>query len=75
MARPFRGAEVLEMAQELILRAQTVDELRQAQAVALPLAYGLTLEQTVVVWPLLDTLRPDLDPALVGPSHSASRGP
>ena len=56
MARPFRGAEVLEMAQELILRAQTVDELRQAQAVALPLAYGLTLEQTAkaigrsVVW-------------------------
>ena len=56
MARPFRGAEVLEMAQELILRAQTIDELRQAQAVALPLAYGLTLEQTAkaigrsVVW-------------------------
>ena len=46
MARPFRGAEVLEMAQEMIRRAKTIDELRQAQAVALPLALGLSLEQT-----------------------------
>jgi len=43
MARPARGAEVLEMAQEMILRAKTIDELRQAQAVVLPLAYGLIL--------------------------------
>ena len=56
MARPARGAEVLEMAQEMILRAKTIDELRQAQAVVLPLAYGLSLEQTArvigrsVVW-------------------------
>lgn len=56
MARPFRGAEVLEMAQEMIRRAKSVDELRQAQAVVLPLAYGLSLEQTAqavglsVVW-------------------------
>lgn len=46
MARPFRGVEVLEMAQEMIRRAKSVDELRQAQAVALPLAFGLSLEQT-----------------------------
>ena len=46
MARPARGAEVLDMAQEMILRAETIDELRQAQAVVLPLAYGLSLEQT-----------------------------
>ena len=46
MARPARGAEVLDMAQEMILHAQTIDELRQAQAVVLPLAYGLSLEQT-----------------------------
>ena len=46
MARPARGAEVLDMAQEMILRARTIDELRQAQAVVLPLAYGLSLEQT-----------------------------
>jgi len=46
MARPARGAEVLEMAQEMILRAKSIDELRQAQAVVLPLAHGLSLEQT-----------------------------
>ena len=56
MARPARGAEVLEMAQEMILCAKTIEELRQAQAVVLPLAYGLSLEQTArvigrsVVW-------------------------
>ncbi len=56
MGRPARGAEVLEMAQEMILRAKTIDELRQAQAVVLPLAHGLSLEQTAkaigrsVVW-------------------------
>ena len=56
MARPARGAEVLEMAQEMILRAKTIDELRQAQAVVLPLAHGLSLAQTArvigrsVVW-------------------------
>ena len=46
MARPARGAEVLEMAQEMILRAKTIDELRQAQAVVLPLAHGLSLDET-----------------------------
>ena len=49
MARPARGAEVLEMAQEMILRAKTIDELRQAQAVVLPLAHGLSLEETARV--------------------------
>jgi transposase len=49
MARLARGAEVLEMAQEMILRAKSIDELRQAQAVVLPLAYGLSLEQTARV--------------------------
>lgn len=42
MTRPARGAEVLEMAQEMIQRAKTIDELRQAQAVVLPLAHGLS---------------------------------
>ena len=46
MSRPARGIEVLEMAQEMIRQAKTVDELRQAQAVVLPLAYGLSLDQT-----------------------------
>ena len=38
MGRPALGAEVLEMAHEMIRRANTIDELRQAQAVVLPLA-------------------------------------
>lgn len=46
MGRPALGADVLEMAQEMIRRANTIDELRQAQAVVLPLAYGLSLEET-----------------------------
>lgn len=56
MGRPARGAEVLDIAQEMILRAKTIEALRQAQAVVLPLAYGLSLEQTArvigrsVVW-------------------------
>ena len=49
MARPARGAEVVELAQEMIVRAKTIDELRQAQAVVLPLAYVLSLEQTARV--------------------------
>jgi len=35
------------MAQEMILRARAIEELRQAQAVVLPLAQRLSLEQTV----------------------------
>ena len=46
MPRLPRGAEVLEMAQEMILQAITIDELRQAQAVVLPLKHGLSLKET-----------------------------
>ena len=49
MARPARGAENLERAREVLARAQTVEQLRQAQAVVLPLDYGLSLEQTARV--------------------------
>ena len=49
MPRLARGAEVLEMAQEMILQAKTIDELRQAQAVVLPLKHGLSLEETAKV--------------------------
>lgn len=52
MARPARGAEVLDMTQEMILRAKTIEALRQPQAVVLPLAYGLSLEQTARDWAL-----------------------
>jgi transposase len=40
------SCEVLERAKKLIVEARTVDELRQAQAVLLPLEFGLTLAQT-----------------------------
>ena len=46
MARPARGSENLEWAREVLAQAQTIDQLRQAQAVVLPLDYGLSLEQT-----------------------------
>lgn len=46
MGRSARGTEVLDMAQEMIRRATTIDELRQAQAVVFPLAYGLSLDET-----------------------------
>jgi transposase len=46
MARPARGAEVLEMAREMVARAETIEQLRQAQAVVLPLDFGLSMEQT-----------------------------
>lgn len=47
MARPVTGdAETIEIAQIALSQAQTLDELRQAQAVLLPLVYGLSLSQT-----------------------------
>lgn len=46
MARAAGGAEWLDRARELVARAETVEQLRQAQAVVLPLEYGLSLEQT-----------------------------
>ena len=50
MARPFTGDdETIEIAQIAIRQATTLDELRQAQAVLLPLLYGLSLEQTARV--------------------------
>ncbi len=46
MARTPRGKEVLEKAKELLYKARTVEELRQAQAVVLPLEYGFSMERT-----------------------------
>jgi transposase len=40
---------MLEWAREVLARAQTVEQLRQAQSVVLPLDYGLSLEQTARV--------------------------
>lgn len=46
MARPTRGQEVLEQAKVCLAKAKTVEELRQAQAVVLPLEFDLSLQQT-----------------------------
>ncbi len=44
-----RGHEVLEQARTQLSQAKSVAQLRQAQAVILPLSYGLSLEQTADV--------------------------
>jgi hypothetical protein len=46
MVRRVSGSEVLERAKGLVVEARVVDELWQAQAVLLPLEFGLTLAQT-----------------------------
>ena len=49
MARTARGQEVLSEAREVLKQAHTVAELRQAQAVILPLEFGFSLEQVAMV--------------------------
>lgn len=49
MARTASGTEVLEQAQRALREARTVEELRQAQAVVLPLLLGASIEQTARV--------------------------
>ena len=49
MGRLASGAEVLALAQQALAQAKTVDELRQAQAVILPLQLGLSIDQTATV--------------------------
>jgi transposase len=48
MARPARGREAVEQAKQAIAAAKSAEELRAAQALLLPLEYGLTLAQTAV---------------------------
>ena len=45
MARTASGKEVLAKAKELLATAKTLEEMRQAQAVLLPLEHGFTMEQ------------------------------
>lgn len=49
MPRTASGVEVLEQAQQALREAKTVEELRQAQAVVLPLLLGASIEQTASV--------------------------
>lgn len=49
MARIARGNEVVDSALQVIANAVTVEQLRQAQAVVLPLRFQMSLEQTAQV--------------------------
>jgi len=46
MGRRARGSDLLESAKERLSKAKTAEELRQAQSLVFPLAYGMSLEQT-----------------------------
>jgi hypothetical protein len=49
VVRIARGSEVVDSAMQVIANAVTVEQLRQAQAVVLPLRYSFSLEQTAQV--------------------------
>ena len=49
MARPATGRAFIETAKERIASAKTVEALRAAQALLLPLEFGLSLEQTAAI--------------------------
>jgi transposase len=49
MARTAGGHQLLDKAKELLATAKSVKELRQAQAVILPLEFNLSLEQTATI--------------------------
>jgi len=49
MARPASGREFLAEAKEMLAKAKTADELRQAQALILPLEYGFSINQVAAV--------------------------
>lgn len=49
MARIARGQEAVDRAMQVIAHAVTVEQLRQAQAVVLPLRFAMSLHQTAEV--------------------------
>lgn len=49
MARPASGREVLEQAKACLSKAKTLEEFRQAQAVILPLEFGMSVPQTAQI--------------------------
>jgi hypothetical protein len=49
MGRKPGGSDLLEQAKEFLSKTKTIEGLRKAQSVILPLAYGFTLEQTAQV--------------------------
>ena len=49
MARPASGKEILSNAKGQLAKARTIGELRQVQAVILPLEYGFKMEQVAAI--------------------------
>jgi len=49
MARPASGKETLSSAKEHLAKARSIGELRQAQAVILPLEFGFTMDQVAAI--------------------------
>jgi len=49
MARPASGRKFLAEAKELLAKAKTAEELRQAQALILPLEYGFSIKQVAAI--------------------------
>ena len=49
MARPVSGRKFLAEAKELLAKAKTAEELRQAQALILPLEYGFPIKQVAAI--------------------------
>jgi transposase len=49
MARRAGGHQFIEKAKELLVNAKTAKEVRQAQAVILPLEFNMSLEQTSAI--------------------------
>jgi transposase len=49
MPRVASGREFLAKAKEVLTKAKTADDLRQAQALILPLEFGFSIEQTAAV--------------------------
>ena len=49
MGRAASGWDFLAKAKELLAKAKTAEELRQAQALILPLEYGFSIEQVAAV--------------------------
>ena len=79
MARIARGQEVVDSAMQVIANAVTVEQLRQAQAVILPLRFAMSLGQTAEVtglsvgWVSKQRNR-FIQGRAVGDSAAASRG-
>ena len=80
MSRTASGREVLDRAKACLKEARTIEELRQAQAVLLPLEFGLTLPQVAQAlgvspsWACRLRTRFVREGQLNAPSRSASCG-